>query len=138
MDKLVSVPIIHSSCLDIVYLGVAAASGLEAGASAASRGQGGECLLCSSPSTTMPFTPSIQFLLTGAVSELEPDMRPPKHVDRDGKLDLLRPAGAVVVVQHQGVVLIRTWFARAGGHVTLKDRRGRAKNKERTGSGDRK
>lgn len=65
-------------------------------------------------------------------------MRPPKHVDRDGKLDLLRPAGAVVVVQHQGVVLIRTWFARAGGHVTLKDRRGRAKNKERTGSGDRK
>lgn len=31
LDKLVSVPIIHLSCLDIVYLGVAAASGLEAG-----------------------------------------------------------------------------------------------------------
>lgn len=55
LDKLVSVPIIHSSCLDIVYLGVAAASGLEAGGSAALRGQENECLLCSSPSTTMPF-----------------------------------------------------------------------------------
>lgn len=73
---------------------------------------------------------SIQFLLTGAVSELKTDMRPPKHVDRDGQLDLLRPAGAVVVVQHQGVVLIRTWFARAGSHVTLKERGGGGEQKK--------
>lgn len=57
-------------------------------------------------------------------------MRPPKHVDRDGKLDLFRPAGAVVVVQHQGVVLICTWLARAGSHVTLKERRGRVRGKK--------
>lgn len=65
-----------------------------------------------------------QFLLTGAVPELKTDMRPPKHIDRDGQLDLLSPAGAVVVVQHQGVVFIRTRFARARSHVTLKDRGG--------------
>lgn len=59
--------------------------------------------------------------LTGAVSELEAHVRPPEHVDWDGQLDLLRPAGAVVVVQHQGVVLVPTWFAGAGSHVTLKD-----------------
>lgn len=70
------------------------------------------------------------FLLTGAVSELEADVRPPEHVHGDGQLDLLRPAGAVVVVQHQGVVLVRTWFGRAGGHVALKDTR-----RERRGGG---
>lgn len=56
------------------------------------------------------------------MSELEADVRPPEHVHGDGQLDLLRPAGAVVVVEHQGVVLVRTWFARAGGHVALKDK----------------
>lgn len=65
--------------------------------------------------------PASSSLLTGAVSELEADVRPPEHVHGDGQLDLLRPAGAVVVVQHQGVVLVRTWFARAGGHVALQD-----------------
>lgn len=57
------------------------------------------------------------------MSELEPDVRPPEHVDGDGQLDLLRPARAVVVIQHQRVVLIRTWLPSSGSHVTLQDKR---------------
>lgn len=77
------------------------------------------------------------------MSELEADVRPPEHVHGDGQLDMLRPAGAVVVVQHQGVVLVRTWFARAGGHVALQDtgregrRRGRGGSRKVGGGNER-
>lgn len=54
------------------------------------------------------------------MSKLKADVRPPKHIDRDGQLDLLRPAGTVVVVQHQRVVLISTGLTRTSRDVTLK------------------
>lgn len=57
--------------------------------------------------------------LTRTVAELEADMRPPEHVDWDGQLDKLRPARAVVVVKHEGVILVSTRLARAHGHKPL-------------------
>lgn len=65
--------------------------------------------------------PTNLFSLTGAMSKLKADMRPPKHVDRNRELDLVTPAGTVVVIQHQGMVLIHTWFTWASCHMTLKD-----------------
>lgn len=42
---------------------------------------------------------------TGAMPELEPQMRPPEAIDGDGKFDQLPPARAVAVVEDEGVVL---------------------------------
>lgn len=53
------------------------------------------------------------------MAELEADVGSAEHVHWDGQLDLLRPPGTVVVVEHQGVVLVRTRLAGAGGHVAL-------------------
>lgn len=54
------------------------------------------------------------------MAELEADVGAAEHVHGDGQLDLLRPPGAVVVVEHQGVVLVRPRLAGACSHVALK------------------
>lgn len=75
-------------------------------------------------------------VLTGTVSELEAHVGAPEHVHRDGQLDLLGPAGAVVVVQHQRVVLVRARFPGAGGHVALQggQREGEGRGTPKTAS----
>ncbi len=43
--------------------------------------------------------------LTGAVSELEAQVRPSEAVDGNGQFDHFAPSRAVVVVEHEGAML---------------------------------
>lgn len=54
------------------------------------------------------------------MAELEADVRAPEHVDGDGQLDQLRPPRAVVVVKHEGVILVSARLTRARGHKPLR------------------
>lgn len=61
--------------------------------------------------------------LTGAVAELEAQVGAAESVDGDGQFDDLPPAGAVVVVQHKGVVGTPARLPRAQADAVLHQRK---------------
>lgn len=59
--------------------------------------------------------------LTGTVSELEAQVGPPETVYGNGQFDHLAPAGAVVVVEHEGAILAGVGLAAAQADAILKE-----------------